>query len=79
MKYIIVDSAMCGEYPILFPDHINHCDMARKFDGKIVSAGKIEFYCKEKDIWVGGNSVSLNLTCRPDDITLVKRCVTLGG
>jgi len=73
MKYIIVESTLCGEYPVLFPEHINHCDMARRFDGKVVSAGKVLFNGSERDIQVFGNSVSLKLQSRNEDIFLIRQ------
>lgn len=73
MKYIIIGSALRGEYPVLFPDHINHGDMVNRFGGKVILAGKIEFYGKEGDIWIGGSSISLKLKSRNEDILLIKR------
>ena len=74
MKYIIVESKLNGEYPVLFPEHIKHSDMAQRFQhNKIVSAGKVLFNGNEKDIVVFGNSISLGLKSKPEDTDLIRR------
>lgn len=78
MKYIIIDSVLCGEYPILFPDHITHADMARKFvNSKIISAGEVIVH--GEDLWIEteGKSLSLGLNSREKDEKIIKRGFSL--
>jgi len=78
MKYIIIDSALCGEYPILFPDHINHCDMVRRFENnKIISAGKVIFHGEDRWIETVGKSISLGLDSREKDEILIERMLLI--
>jgi hypothetical protein len=53
MKYVMVDK----NYPIVFPDHINHSDFMRV--GKITSAGFVSV--RDRKVHVHGKSVSLKL------------------
>lgn len=66
MKYIIFSGSL--DYPIIFPEHMNHSDVARGFKTRPVSAG---FCSHGMDVdgefsWsCWGKSTSLNLACRP--------------
>ena len=56
MKYIIVDNI----YPIIFPTHMNHIDIASNYN--VTSAGFIDRVGK-----IYGYSDSFNLNSKPND------------
>lgn len=67
MKYLIIEDGGIGT-PILFPDHINHIDMAKGLG--VRSAGQCELVSFEGEVcrvkcW--GRSVSLNLNSLSGD------------
>ena len=70
MKYIIIESNLYGKYPVLFPDFLNHSDVAKKFSGKPVSAGMCQL---DDEIQTFGESITLQLKCDPEDCKLIER------
>jgi hypothetical protein len=80
MKYLIVDDPMVGDTPILFPDYLDHSEMACRMGLPVVAAGFVESIAEkithdtgigpqeEISLWVGctGASISLQKESRPD-------------
>jgi hypothetical protein len=86
-KYIIIKTAhtkfsKIDNVPIIFPNILNHSEMAEKFGGKenIVSAGFISIYPSYNDqgeveeiTYVPyGESISLGIKSREEDKKLIK-------
>lgn len=70
MKYIIFEEAGL-EFPVLFPDFIEHHRVAMKFlSAAPKSAGWVKL---EKDVspFCSGQSVSLELESRPDNDSII--------
>ena len=78
MKYIIFSSPSKGEFPILFPEAIEHSFIAQcvnaEYPGiKPVSAGFCEVSLSEVGLY--GKSVSLNLSPRHEDYYLIEQAI----
>lgn len=76
-KYIIVDSAVYGEYPIIGPNFINHSDLHIFCGEKVVSAG---FFSIDGDkVSCFGESVSLEVKSRgEEDARLLRKLFRIG-
>lgn len=74
MKYVIVKNDMGTEYPMLFPEGLNHSTVSKVgFGGEheAVSAG---FCIREQGRWATyGKSVTLRLASRPQDVDIVNQ------
>jgi hypothetical protein len=78
VKYIILESDMGFEHPMVFDDAVTHKDaVPRDFTGKVVGAG---FVVKGKDgIWkTKDRSDSLNVGPRPEDSTILSLFLSEG-
>jgi hypothetical protein len=69
MKYIIFENYSGLQYPIIFPNFIQHCDIVRKIEHRPISAGFIIIKNNKYEIY--GKSVSLNLYSKPSDESLL--------
>lgn len=81
-KYIIFSSIESGEFPILFPSHIDHCFIAEMFRNgcKAVSAGRFEVCAEPSEnddndisVWAGDKSVTLKIGSREQDAKIIKK------
>ncbi len=70
-KYIIIQRDDC-EFPILFSKEMQHSEMVPAHAGKPVSAGFFQFISPEL-VLATGESVSLKLTARDQDASIIKR------
>lgn len=74
-KYIVFDGTPGGLAPIIFPQFINHNDVAQRFrDWQPVSAG----FCSVRDdgkVLVGSWSETLKLTPKEHDARLIERAL----
>ena len=68
------------ESPILFPSFVEHSEIARIHNCKVVSAGMFEVGAEPADedrmdinVWAGGKSVTLKLESRKEDADIIKR------
>jgi len=66
MKYIIMEH----EIPIIFPEFLNHADVAR-YQGAVVSAGFCCINLKEGKVSAWGKSVSLEIESRKQDAEII--------
>lgn len=64
MKYIIIDTGTV-EIPLIFPEVVEHEQIGRKFEGKVISAGYTKF--KNGRWTAGGESISLKVKARPEE------------
>jgi hypothetical protein len=69
-KYIVFDGPLC--YPVIFPEFIDHKEMANKIGHPVLSAGFVEIQCdrlskspKKIGAYCYGNSNSLDKSSRP--------------
>lgn len=70
LKYVMFEDRNLGPVPLVFPTVLVHADVARRYGGKVVSAGFVqvsedalgrpEFHCY-------GESISLNVKSDPKD------------
>lgn len=77
MKYIILETRTGLEYPIIFPDFVEHSSVVPEFR-KVVSAGKVGFGADYKTIVAtcSGESISLGVKSRgEEDNILIERMI----
>lgn len=81
MKYIIFEDEVGNEYPVIFGDTINHKDMAKKIELKVISAGAMRFDdCLSEDfkIYCYGESQTLGIRGRGEiDTQIIKRFMSM--
>lgn len=74
-KYIIFDDERL-EIPIIFPMHVQHCDMAHMFRGvNVLSAGFVQL--QEGQLVAFGESLTLKIKSRPEDTALLQKILGL--
>lgn len=73
MKYIMMETSKGAKFPVLFPDVINHDDMAMAM-GRLIaramnagSAAVSAGFVRVDELHVSGRSESLNIDCNPVD------------
>ena len=73
MKYIIFKNIRGDFIPIIFPDWLEHADIAKRFQDYIVySAGKFILDTSAAMVF-HGDSISLGIKSQKDDITIFKQ------
>jgi len=70
MKYIILEVGDT-ELPFIFPEVVQHKDMADTFNHKVVSAGFLQLDSRGKLECVG-KSEGLSIFSRPKDVEIIK-------
>jgi hypothetical protein len=73
-KYIVVGVGNL-EVPIIFPETLNHSEVARPFKN-VISAGFCSIPDRESEYSVWGKSVSLGIESREKDAELLDRYFT---
>lgn len=73
-KYIVIDNGS-NVFPVVFPDFLNHDDMARNVGGEVISAGFVEVM--EDHVYTGGRSTSLQLKSREEDQDMLTRLLIM--
>jgi hypothetical protein len=75
LKYIVFDTGLCDSI-VLFPDVIQHRDIANGMQWPVLGAGFIqldancEWHCF-------GKSISLNVASRPEDTLIARRQLSI--
>lgn len=71
-KYIVIDTGLNDEM-IIFSFTLNHNDVARNFDGKVISAGFIQFSSENDEVVAScyGESVSLGIKSKPETDNII--------
>lgn len=79
-KYIIWDDGL-ADCAIVFNNHLNHANMASALNIVPISAGFVSFESTLNDgsikVITFGESVSLKLKSRPEDVNLIKFTLSL--
>lgn len=74
-KYIIYDDGL-NDVAVIFPNHVNHNNMAMMLGCKPISAGFVEIDGTKSDdpqAVAFGHSVSLGLKSRPEDSKIIQK------
>ena len=73
MKYIMIETKFGQKFPVIFPNHFVHCEIAevmtRLYGGKVVTAGDCNIECHSTT----GKSTSLDLESDEEDFNLINR------
>jgi hypothetical protein len=70
MKYIMFKTGDM-DTPVIFPNHIQHKDMAANLKMKPISAGFFTEFAGEVVCY--GDSMTLDIASRPQDTDIIKR------
>lgn len=69
MKYVILQTNSKMEYPIIFPDFLEHHVVANSLAEKIISAGHVS--ASNGNVFTYGQSQSLGLIAREKDAEII--------
>jgi hypothetical protein len=72
VKYVIMDSPIEGEFPILFPSFIKHSFIVGSIQEKYPGIKCVSAAFMDKDLNCYGKSVSLKIGSRPIDTLIMK-------
>ena len=70
MKYVMLKLNGGELLPLLFPEFMQHSDMAQAVPATVVSAGHV--YLEDRKIIVSGASSSLEVTSRDEDSEIIQ-------